>query len=133
MTREEAKRILEFDLDHIHNDESKAALRIAIKALEQEPCEDAISRQDAILQIQRHGIGCFDPDEFIPEQCERFVISILEKLPSVVSQSKPGKWITKTYYTKFGDSYFGYECNNCHKEYDLKTNFCPNCGCRMEE
>ena len=35
MTREEAKRILEFDLDHIHNDESKAALRIAVKALEQ--------------------------------------------------------------------------------------------------
>lgn len=36
MTREEAKRVLEFDLDHTHNDESKIALRMAIKALEQE-------------------------------------------------------------------------------------------------
>ena len=37
MTREEAKRVLEFDLDHTYNDESKEALRMAIKALEQEP------------------------------------------------------------------------------------------------
>ena len=37
MTREEAKRVLEFDLDHKHNNESKEALRMAIKALEQEP------------------------------------------------------------------------------------------------
>ena len=39
MTREEAKRVLEFDLDHTHNNESKEALRMAIKALEQEPCD----------------------------------------------------------------------------------------------
>lgn len=59
MTREEAKRVLEFDLDHTYNDESKEALRIAIKALELletgllkdcesckalEPC-DAVSRK----------------------------------------------------------------------------------------
>lgn len=34
MTREEAKRVLEFDLAHTHNNESKEALRMAIKALE---------------------------------------------------------------------------------------------------
>lgn len=37
MTNEEAKRVLEFDLDHTYNDESKEALRIAIKALETIP------------------------------------------------------------------------------------------------
>lgn len=53
----------------------------SIKALKQEPCEDIISRADAIKQIQRYGVGCFDPDEFSPEMCERYVISLLSNLP----------------------------------------------------
>ena len=40
MTREEAKRVLEFDLDHTYNNESKEALRMAIEVLKQEPCEE---------------------------------------------------------------------------------------------
>ena len=50
MTREEAKRVLEFDLDHTHNNESKEALRIAIKALEQEqrwiPVSERLPEED---------------------------------------------------------------------------------------
>lgn len=42
MTKEEAKRVLEFDLDHTHNNESKEALRMAIKALEAEDLLDKI-------------------------------------------------------------------------------------------
>lgn len=26
-----------------------------------------------------------------------------------------------------------YACSACHAKYDGKTNFCPNCGCAMEE
>ena len=44
--------------------------------------DDLIKRKDAILMIQRHGVGCFDADEFHPEEAERFVIGMLEKLPS---------------------------------------------------
>ena len=47
------------------------------------PTTDYISRQAAILQIQRHGVGCFDSDEFSPEQAERFVINLMNELPSV--------------------------------------------------
>lgn len=43
---------------------------------------DYISREAAILEIQRHGVGCFDPDEFTPEQAERFVISRLKSIPA---------------------------------------------------
>ena len=58
--------------------------------------DDAISRQEAILQIQKYGVGCFDAEEFSPEQCERFVISKLNALPSVAPKEKiewiPLKW-----------------------------------------
>ena len=87
MTREEAIRCLDVysstngsglctDKQHYE------AKKMAIKALEQKPCDDVISRADAILQIQRHGVGCFDPDEFSPEVCERFVINLISELPS---------------------------------------------------
>ena len=53
MTREEAKALLESRRDLIKSDypeidDYREALEIAIKALEQEPCEDTISRQAAI-------------------------------------------------------------------------------------
>lgn len=80
MTREEA--ISQWVMPAIKNTWNEKKCAEIIEALEQEPCEDVISRADAILQIQRHGVGCFDPDEFSPEVCERFVIDLISKLPS---------------------------------------------------
>ena len=84
MTREEAIDIIKCLAWHTRPDEEDVGQ--AIKALEQEPCEDCISRQEAILQVQRYGVGCFDVEEFSPEQCERFVISKLNSLPPVTPQ-----------------------------------------------
>lgn len=102
----------------------------AIKALEQEPCEDAISRAEAILQIQRHGVGCFDPDEFSPEQAERFVINMLNELSSVKPEPKTGHWIQI-------NSQSIYECSECSQivmTSDICAyEFCHGCGCRMIE
>lgn len=47
-------------------------------------CGDCISRKEAILQIQRYGVGCLDPEDFSPETCERFVIQKLNELPPAV-------------------------------------------------
>ena len=57
MTREEAIALLESRRDLIKSDYPKIddyreALEIAIKALEQKPCEDTISRQAAIDALQ---------------------------------------------------------------------------------
>ncbi len=60
------------------------------------PCEDAISRKDAILQIQRHGVGCFDAEDFTPEQCERFVINKIKELPSVTPQQRKTQMIDES-------------------------------------
>ena len=50
---------------------------------------DLISRQDAIKQIQRYGVGCMDPEEFVCEIAERFVIGLLNDLPSVQPEIIP--------------------------------------------
>ena len=63
MTREEAINKLNWALDNntIENVQSAydyiIALKMAIKALEQEPCEDCISREDAINKIEEWANG----------------------------------------------------------------------------
>lgn len=49
---------------------------------------DYIRRSDAILAIQRHGIGYDDPEDFSPEQAERYIISNLKKIPSINIEEK---------------------------------------------
>jgi len=71
MTREEAIEILE---NHPWKNE---AMQMAIKALEQEPCEDAISRAEAIRIASGY---CHWSN--IPEE--------LAKLPSVQPKAKVG-------------------------------------------
>ena len=88
------------------------ALHTAIDLLERISCEDAISRTEAILQIQRHGVGCLDSDEFSPEQSERFVINLLEKLPAVYLKPKVGHWVIHQNSLDFVDI----ECSCCHMQ-----------------
>ena len=87
MTREQAKRVLEFNLDHTHNNESKKALRMAIKALkqhlEQQTCEDAVSRE-AVLDIFANNADAVRPYSKTWEE--------VKDLPSVNPQPKTG-WI----------------------------------------
>ena len=51
-----------------------------------EYCEDAVSRQAAVEEIRRHGVGSFDFEDYTPEQAERFVIKLLQDLPSVTPE-----------------------------------------------
>lgn len=64
---------------------------------------DCISREEAIKTIRRYGVGCFDADEFSPEECERFVIGKLNELDSVIP-----KGVT---VTDFAD-----KCRECGKQ-----------------
>ena len=131
MTREEA-------IDHIKDvicenntikpnmvvfEQEKEALCIAIKALKQEPCEDAVSREAVLNVIER-------------EHFKGDAISEIERLPSVAPARAKGKWCEQN------DDYFDwYECSECaygsegemerNREYDVRTNFCPNCGADM--
>lgn len=107
--------------------------------------DDAISRQEAILQIQKYGVGCFIEEDFSPEQCERFVISKLNSLPSVVPKEKTGYWVDDADKIDAQYGKHSYKCPKCGKYASyfvsgtkvwwdrIKPNFCPNCGEKKQE
>lgn len=97
------------------------------KALSQEPCDDAISRE-AVLNMQYR----IDDSATLST---RDVVNVedIEDLPSVTQKS--GKWIL---LDECANS--GYYCSNCQKKLVKegwsntvkKIKFCPNCGAKME-
>ena len=122
MTREEAIPILH-DLFNYYNDkendsyvgfdkEDNEAIRMAIKALEQEPCDDAISRAEAIRIASGY---CHHAN--IPKE--------LWKLPSVLPKQKTGHWIPCT-VSSGRDSW---ECSECGRRARGKIKNLPFCHC----
>lgn len=92
--------------------------------IEQEPCEDAVSKQAVIDTLK--GCECmhiFELGEIIPK---------IKQLPSVQPKAKTGRWVLGGY-----DDHY-YICDKCDciaSEYYQKPkyNYCPNCGARMEK
>ena len=108
-------------------DDRVLALDMAIKSLEQEPCEDAMSRVDLIDKLEivdkRYG------SDFYWE-----VRKIIDSLPSVKPVHKTGKWENKS----TNGHYFYGKCSKCGQEFCVDTwytqniKYCSNCGARME-
>lgn len=82
MTREEAiKNIKEHCYFASLLPQAKEALDVAIKVLEQEPCEDVISRQ-AVIDVIERWLKCSDYNE-AERHIMRAIRSILYDLPSI--------------------------------------------------
>jgi len=134
MTKEEAIQVLRdwdgYFIGH-GSDDVNEALNMAIEALEKEPCEDCISRQeaiDAVIDLCRH----YTPTKSVNHPHVDFVIEALQKLPSVTPKKKTGKWMQAP------DAPNCYWCSECgcyrDSEHDEGLlNFCPNCGAKMVE
>lgn len=90
MTIEEALKILERDNDAMRRGyfciNDFAAIEKLKEAVKDLNSGEAISREEAILQIQKHGVGCLDSEDFTPEMCERFVIDLLRNLSPVYTR-----------------------------------------------
>lgn len=56
----------------------------------------------------------------------------LSTLPPAQPETKKGKWIRTRTLTHDGELYCD-QCEQEHPEQKIIWNFCPNCGCRMEE
>ena len=122
MTREEAIEALT-SKDVCNSDIMLEALEMAIKALEQEPCDDAISRKAVIdLVVANHTeLNGLNVVMYSP------LFKDIKQLPPVNPQPKTGHWVKKSQY---GNDY----CSECGYELLMygKTEYCPNCGAKME-
>lgn len=83
-----------------------------------QPCEDAISREEAIKQC---GFG----------MTSLIIADCLRRLPPVTSQLKMGHWITTRTFMHDGEFYCD-KCN-CDAPNNEKWDYCPNCGATMSE
>ena len=106
--------------------EMAKAYDMAIKALEQEPCTDAISRQ-AVLDLAK-----FDGRKDLGSIIHAFDV---EQLPPVTPTEKVGQWIDEGFYAD-GHSAHAYRCSKCGEHYigyEGEYKYCFNCGAKMEE
>lgn len=136
MTNEDALRIatglrLDFKCE---SDTMVDFCNTIIKALKQESCEDCISRQ-AVLDA-------LDKSKYSNEFCEEHNIDwsinlgmahiVVNELKPVTPQPKIGHWIEHPHEAGENWEYSRYECSECHVWTDDDSDYCPNCGAKME-
>ena len=121
MAREEFRDYVDFfrSQDEISYD-VYSGLIDGIDTLEQESCEDCISRQAAIKSIEEKAKRIKNEDIL---NGLAGAVAILFDLPPVTPQLKTGNWIYKTTEGQF--------CSICDGQSVWKFNYCPNCGAKM--
>ena len=90
----------------------------------QEPCEDAISRED-VIDLKWQGEAS---EEFLEGYAS--AIEDARVLPPVNPQEKTGHWITLK--DEYGDVHEAV-CSNCDSNGNHKWTYCPKCGTKMQE
>ena len=116
MTSEEAIKTLKGEAWLCCAEKWNEALNMAIKALEQEPSSDAISR-DAVRHILNHEVK-------LPIKAWKKFFELVDDLPSVQPKQRTGRWIDNKNGT--------YTCDSCGCKHS-RSNFCPDCGFRIVE
>jgi hypothetical protein len=130
MTRDEAIKDIR---DNIKPVVGGVSLEMAIKALEQQTCEDAVSRQ-AVLDV----IDDIDKTTCMNEY--HVIVDAIDKLPSVNPQPKTGHWEWVRYDSN--PNIGNWHCSECNRivcgaitaanpVYAYK--YCPDCGAKMIE
>ena len=149
MTREEiieGLKLLEDNMvyfDELLNDKGEyidvhELLFEAIKALEQEP-KETWSIKDVATTFERHGLmteqesceDCISRAEALKNLAltngKDDVYRMIRELPSIQPKPKTGHWIDHQ------DGRWIYvQCSECGTVHDTQTNYCPNCGAKME-
>lgn len=139
MTREEIIRNLKYTLekhknDTVHTFDTNISVmcKDILDYLEQEPCEDAISRQavlDGLASIAKAKAKS-DAQKSLMGR----VMFFTEHLPSVTPQPKTGHW-------KYAEQLQTEICSCCgcikgnyfFSDIEVPIKFCPNCGATMTE
>ncbi len=108
------------------------------RLLEQQPCEDCISREET-KQFLYERIDRLNDDELY-DIFSKIIDDMYNELPSVTPQPKMGRWMTWKEAGNDIPSETRFECSVCHDAaqtlcngLDLLSTYCPNCGAKMQE
>jgi hypothetical protein len=144
-------KMIEFAKEHCEifpeNSYMGEYLRETLKMLQEEPCEDAISKA-SVFEILGNLMSIpYDFDRQITEKDVSESMDEIGALPHVTPTRKKGKWI------KIGDKGFGWsdtvicKCSECEYKTEFRGKFdgqylivdqehahkyCPSCGTEME-
>ena len=145
MTRETAKRKIEMLDSYLqrkndYGESDHEAMMMAIEALSQESCEDAISRKK-IEKLKRWRFS-YDTNTTIPKSDLFVKLADIRALPSVQSKPKTGHWILQPSNKEQGErDFIWWKCSECGRVIYSETEkdrrkyhaFCGRCGKRMIE
>jgi len=84
--------------------------------------DDAISRAEALKIVDELNDGS--------SECANIRAEI-EKLPSIQSKVKTGRWRPNIRFGMYYDEKF-YICSKCNRQSMEHSSYCPNCGAKME-
>ena len=102
---------------------------------DQDPCEDAISRQAAIdAMYDLCGEESLKDNPWRDNPHIDSIIDAIEHLHPVTPKQKMGRWIKVVTETdSFGNETYRYECSECGFFAFFGTErYCPYCGAKME-
>ena len=121
MTREEI-------IQGLYRGDSRA-IKEAIKALEKEPCEDAISKSDVFEILGNLMSIPYDFDRQINEKDVSESMDEIKALQSVTPTRKKAKWIVLK--DEYGDICEAI-CSCCEDNGNHRWKYCHTCGAEME-
>ena len=87
---------------------------------------DLISRQQAINSTKY----IFENDWMYPESQEKYVLEMLDDLPSAQPDRKKGRWIDDGFQEEWWGEQF--TCSICGETMIGMSKYCPECGADME-
>jgi hypothetical protein len=96
------------------------AKSVILKALEQEPCDDCVSRKAVLEMAKSYNTDGWD--SYTPLVVD---VEDIEELPQVTPIRPKGHWIEE-FYDIEGEVRF--ICSSCGKYQLFGTDFCYNCG-----
>ena len=126
------------------------AVKTAINALEQEPCEDAVGRKAVFglvkqmyLEVANSTVDSHTISDCISltaSKCREYIDEHIRELPPVTPTRKKGKWIC-VHHIENKITYDSWKCSECQHDFNTEEEsmvdfdeykYCPNCGTEMK-
>ncbi len=112
-------------------------------ALEQEPCDNLKAVKSIINKeinlLEERILSEANKGRWVEvEKCQcaienlEFIDEYIKSLPPVTPKQKTGHWIEHPHEAGENWDYSKYECSECHVWEEDDSDYCPNCGAKME-